>query len=118
MNRYGKALAAALLAVVTAVHTMVSDEVVTRAEWIQIAIAVVTAVSVYLVPIWEYAWMKTAIAVILAALNVLVTLIADGVSSGDLVQVLLSALTVLLVAFAPARSDVPPNPTPAARPTL
>lgn len=118
MNRYGKAVAAALLAVVTAVHTLVSDDVITRAEWIQIAIAVVTAISVYLVPILEYAWMKTAIAVVLAALNVLVTLIADGVTSGDLVQVLLSALTVLAVGFAPARSDAPPNPTPVARPTL
>jgi hypothetical protein len=118
MNRFGKAIVAALLAVVTAVHTLVSDEFITGAEWIQIAIAVVTAISVYLVPIFEYAWVKTAIAVILAALNVLVTLITDGVSSGDLVQVLMSALTVLLVAFAPARSDPPPNPTPAARPQL
>lgn len=118
MNRYGKAVAAALIAVLTAVHSMVSDDVVTRAEWIQIAIAVVTAISVYLVPIFEYAWMKTAIAVVLAALNILVTLIADGVSSGDLVQVLLSALTVIAVGFAPARSDPPPNPTPAARPQL
>lgn len=118
MNRYGKAIVAALLAVVTAAHTFASDEFITAAEWIQIAIAAVTAISVYLVPIFEYAWMKTAIAVVLAALNVLVTLIADGVTSGDLVQVLMSALTVLLVAFAPARSDVPPNPTPAARPTL
>jgi hypothetical protein len=118
MNRYGKAIAAALLAVVTAIHTMVSDEVITPAEWIQIAIAVVTAISVYLVPIFEYGWMKTAIAVVLASLNVLVTLIADGVTSGDLVQVLLSALTVLTVAFAPARSDPPPNPTPVSRPTL
>ncbi len=61
MNRFGKALAAALIAVITAVQALVSDDVVTRAEWIQIAIAVVTAVSVYLVTIWEYAWMKTAI---------------------------------------------------------
>lgn len=118
MNRYGKAVVAALLAVITAVHTFVSDEFITPAEWIQIAIAVVTAISVYLVPIWEYGWMKTAIAAILAALNVLVTLIADGVTSGDLVQVLMSALTVVLVAFAPARSDVPPNPSPVSRPTL
>ncbi len=118
MRQYGKALAAALIAVVTAVHTMVSDEVITRTEWVQIAIAVVTAISVYLVPMLEYGWMKTAIAVILAALNVLVTLIDDGVTSGDLVQVLLSALTVLLVAIAPARSDPPPNPSPVSRPTL
>lgn len=118
MNRYGKAVVAALLAAITAVHAMVSDNVITPQEWIQVAIAVVTAVSVYLVPIFEYAWMKTAIAVVLAALNVLVTLIADGVTSGDLVQVLMSALTVVLVAFAPARSDPPPNPSPVNRPTL
>lgn len=118
MNRYGKAIVAALIAVITAVHAIVSDEVVTGSEWIQISIAAVTAISVYLVPIFEYAWMKTAIAVLLAALNVLVTLIADGVTSGDLVQVLLSALTALLVAFAPARSDPPQNPTPVSRPQL
>ncbi len=118
MPNYGKSIAAALLAALTAVHTMLSDDVITQQEGVQIAIAAVTAVSVWLVPILAYAWLKTAVATILAVLNVLATLIVGGIDHGDLVQLALSALTVLAVGAAPARSDAPPTPTPMARHSL
>lgn len=118
MNKYGKAIAAAVLAVLTALHTMLSDNTITQQEGVQIAIATVTAVSVWLVPMLAYSWMKTAVAAALAFLNVLATLIVGGIDQGDIVQLMMSVLTVVAVGAAPARSDTPPTPTPMARPTL
>jgi hypothetical protein len=113
VGKYGKAVAAALLAVATAFHTMLSDNVVTQQEGVQIAIAAVTALSVWLVPMLTYPWMKTAIAAVLAGLNVLVTAIVGGIGTGDLVQVSMSVFTVLVVGAAPAHSDRPAPAGPA-----
>lgn len=116
IDKYGKSLVAALLAVVTAAHTYLADEVVTRQEWVQIAIAAVTAVSVWLVPALDYRWMKTAVAALLAGLNVLATLIVDGVTSADATEFVIAVLTVAAVGAAPARSDRTPahdSPPPA-----
>ncbi len=112
INKYGKALAAALLALLTAAHTYLADEIVTEQEWVQIAIAGFTALSVWLVPALDYPRMKTVIAVVLASLNVLATVIIDGIDQGDLVQVVMAGLTVLAVGAAPAHSDVVPGNDP------
>lgn len=50
LGLYAKALVAALLAGLTALYTALSGDGMTDAEWVTVAIAVLTAVSVYLVP--------------------------------------------------------------------
>lgn len=107
-SKYGKAIAAALLAVVSFAASVYADGIVTDDEKVQVAIAVATAVSVYLVPILGWPWMKTAISAVLAALNVLATVIIGGLDNNDMVQIIVAMLTVAAVAVTPARSDPPP----------
>lgn len=74
-------------------------------EWTQILIAAVTAVGVYIAPIIpEAPWVKTAVGFLLAGLNVLVTVIVDGVSGNDVLMIVLAALAAVGITVAPARS--------------
>ncbi len=110
MKRFGKCIAAALVAVLTALHTSLSDGTLTDQEAVQVAVATATAFSVWLVPALAYPWMKTAVAAVLATLNMMTTAIVGGIDHGDLVQLGLSALTVLAVGATPAQSDEPTHP--------
>lgn len=104
-SKYGKALAAILFAAITAVQAAVSDGHITPAEGIQIVLAAITAVGVWLVPaVPDWPWMKTAVAVLLAAGNVLVTAVARGIVPADWAELVLAALTVLGVGVTPANS--------------
>lgn len=110
---YGKSLIAAAVAVVTVILSADSQNHVNPAEWIRIAIAATTAAAVYLAPVThDYRWVKTAIAVLLSVLNVLVALILDGIQPTDWIAVALAAATALGVGVAPAVSETRP-PTPA-----
>lgn len=116
LQKYGKAFAAVAFAVVTALQATLSDGNLSTQEQVQIAIALVTAIGVWLVPITpQYGWMKTAVAALLAVLNVLATLIIGGISPADIAELVLAALTVLTVGAAPAQSD---TGTPAVRSNL
>jgi hypothetical protein len=102
---YGKAIVAFLLAVVTAVQAQLSDGRMNTGEWIQVAIAAVTALGVLIIPIHpEWTWTKTAVAALLAFLNALVAALVGGIDTSDLTQLVLSVLTVLSVGAAPALS--------------
>lgn len=106
-NVYGKALAAVILAAVTAVQAVLSDGRVTPVEWVQIAIAVVTALLVYVVPVvpaWPHA--KSVIGAVLAGLNVLVTVMVGGWNSGSATEAVLAVATAVFVRYAPAQSTV------------
>lgn len=107
-RRYGKALLAVLGLVVTAVQSAVLDGHVSEVEGVQISIAAVTAVMVWLVPILPAArQLKTIAVFVLAALNVAVTLIIGGISTADLTEMVLAGLTAIGVGYAPAQSTVP-----------
>jgi hypothetical protein len=110
LHKYGKTIVAALFAFITAIQALISDGSVTQQEGVQIAIAFFTAVSVYLVPMLGYPWAKTAVAVVLAVLNILTTAIVGGLDTGDLTGMVLAALTALGVAGASAVSDNPAGP--------
>lgn len=102
-STYGKSLIAALMLIVTAVEAALSDDHVTQAEWLQIAIAVATAASVYLVPaVPSFPAAKTIVACVLGALEAAVTLIDNGISSADWTAIVLAALTAVTVGAAPA----------------
>lgn len=104
----GKAIFAALYAIaVTAVPFFEgSGREPSPAEGVQIAIAVVTAFGVYITPLIRgAAWTKTAVAVALAALQVLVTVIVDGVSGNDVLMIAFAIAGALGIAVSPAASD-------------
>jgi hypothetical protein len=116
---YGKSITAGLVAVATAVQAAVSDSAtggrITQIELVQIAIAVVNAALVWLVPnVPAWPWVKTALAAALAALQLLTSLIVDGVSSADMSALIIAVLMVLGPATAP--STPPSTPIPPAGP--
>lgn len=109
MNRiiakYGKSLAALAAAALTALASALTDSVFTADEGIQVAIAVTTAAGVWLAPnLPQHPGIKTAIAVLLAVLNLAVSTIDGGLTGAELVNLALAALGVLGVVAAPSRS--------------
>jgi hypothetical protein len=101
---YGKAIVATAVAVFVAVHTAISDHHITNLEGIQIATAAVTAVGVWLLPEHpEWTGVKTAVAVGGALLAAMATVISQGMG-GSWPDIVIGALTVLLVGGSPARS--------------
>lgn len=106
-QKYGKAIAAVIAAALTVAYGALSgDERIDQSEWIQIAIAVTTAIGVYVVPLAPgYRWGKTAVAVVLSVLQVLATVILGGLDPHEWVALALAALTVVGVGAAPAVSS-------------
>jgi|SRR5689334_6363151 len=113
MRGFGKAIVAIIAAVLMTVYDFVDDGHLDSVEWVKVAIAFAVAVSVYLVPLTpEWPWMKTAIAVILSLLNVLVIVIVGGVSQQEIIELLIAIVTPLGIGLAPAVSanGQPSNP--------
>lgn len=110
-QRYGKSIVAAVAMFAVGIQAYVSDSHITQQEAVQITIALFTAISVWLVPVLHWAWMKTAIAVVLGVLNVMVTLIVGGIDTGDITIMIVAAATALGVGIAPAKSApaLPPD---------
>lgn len=106
LKKYGKAIIAVIGAALTVAYGALNgDQHIDPEEGVQIAIAGSTAVGVYLVPLVpEYRWAKTAVAAVLAVLQVLATVILGGLDSAEWVALVLAALTVLGVGVAPAVS--------------
>lgn len=109
---YGKSIAAVFFVLVTAVQAAASDGHLTKVEDVQIAIALTTAIGVWVIPMHpQWTWTKTSVAVLLGVLNVAVTLIMAGWVSSDWTALILAALTAAGVGSAPAESK--PALTPA-----
>lgn len=107
MTTHGKAIVAFLYAVaVAALPQLTGDRHVGPAEAVAIAIAITTAVATYLVPLAPSApWVKTAVAAVLAGLQVVATVILDGaLDSNDILLVAATVLGTLGIAIAPASS--------------
>lgn len=74
--------------------------------WVQIAIGVVTAFSVYLAPIVpDSPWTKTLIGATLAALQVLTTAVLGGIDGNEALLIAAAVAGALGIAVAPATSD-------------
>jgi hypothetical protein len=104
---YGKSWVAILYAVAIALQAALSDRTVTLVEAVQIGIALVTAAGVYMVPLTSnYKWVKTGLAVVLAMLQALATLLL-GPHSGDVWTLVITAVGAGLVLLAPATTVNP-----------
>jgi hypothetical protein len=104
---HGKSIVAFAVAVLTAVSTAAAGGHLGATEKVQVAVAVASAVGVYLVPaVPQWPWMKTAVAGLLAALNLAVSLLANqhGLASADYINLVIAALGVVAVHIAPAMS--------------
>jgi hypothetical protein len=106
MQSMGKAIIAALYAAaVIAVPLFEGNHVPSPAEWVQIVIALLTAVTVYVVPLVKgAAWVKTAVGALLAVAQVLVTVINDGINGNDGLMIVFALAGALGIYLAPADS--------------
>ncbi|MER7002196.1 hypothetical protein ABT297_03995 [Dactylosporangium sp. NPDC000555] len=118
LQRFGKAAAAVLVAALTIASSAVSDGHIDAGEGIQIAIAATTAFSVWFVPNLPSApAVKTVVAVVLAVLNAATAYIVGGLDTGEIVNLVIAGLGVLLIGAAPAQSigdNLVPRPVAAA----
>jgi hypothetical protein len=108
MQKYGKALVAVLVAAVVYAHQALGgDGHIDAQEWVSVAIAAVTALGVYVVPLAPAAtWAKTAVAVVLAVLQVLTTAILGGLGTDELLLMLITAAGAAGIWIAPAKTEV------------
>lgn len=107
-KKFGKSLTQAFAAVLVVVASVVSGGI-TEAEGIQIAIAIAGAVGVYLAPnLPQYQWIKTAMAAVSVALMTATSLITDGLTTAEIINIVLAGLGVLGVSVAPSISDTHP----------
>jgi hypothetical protein len=106
-RKYGKFIAGGLVLIVTAVQAALSDSHITDVEGVQIAIAGTNAGLIFLVPnVPQWPWAKTVLAAGLGVLQLLATLVIDGVSSADVSALFLAGLLVLS-GTAPSQSALP-----------
>jgi hypothetical protein len=105
---YGKAIAAIVATVLTAlVAAMVGDAIITVVEWVNVAIAGTGAAAVFAAPNVPGAkYTKSVLAVLTGVLMLLTSVITDGITSTEWMQLALAALGALGVYAAPY---VPPN---------
>jgi hypothetical protein len=109
---YGKATVAVLVLVAYSIQAALSDATtggkISASEAIGIAIALMMAFGVYLVPIIpQYPWTKSVIVFALAILDAAAAAIVDGWTSADLTTIVFAGATALGVAVAPARINTP-----------
>lgn len=92
-----------VMVVLLGVQTATSDGTTTDGqEWIQICIGAVTAFAVWAAAnLPGYTWIKTAVAAVLAALNIAVTAIIGGIGTGEIVNMAIAVLIALGVAAMP-----------------
>jgi hypothetical protein len=104
MQKYGKAIVAVLVAaVVYAYQALSGDGHISATEWVSVAIAGVTALGVYVVPLAPGAkWAKTAVAVVLAVLQIMTTAILGGLGTDELLLMLITAAGAAGIWIAPA----------------
>lgn len=102
-----KALVAVLMAGLVSYQTLATDGVSVQ-DWCSIAVAVIGAVGVYLIPNTPALdWAKTGVAVLLAGAQAAVQVSGDGVISGtEWLTVAIAAVGVVSVYVAPNRPAV------------
>lgn len=111
---FAKALVAVLMAALISFQTLATDGVSVQ-DWASIAVAVLTAVGVYVAPNVPAAfnWMKTLVAMLLAGAQAAVQVTAVGGIDGQ------GWLTILIAAIGVISVYVVPNKTaPAVRPAV
>ena len=110
VNKYGKAIIGFLYAVAYVVIPLVSgDGHIDRPEAVSLAIAVVTAAGVYLVPLApDRPWTKSLVAMLLAGLNVAAVVILDSrIDAQEWLMIATAALGAIGISIAPAKSEPP-----------
>lgn len=92
MKIYSKSIGMVLMTVVTAIVAALTDDKVSTAEWLNIAILGFGAASVFAAPNVPYAkYTKTVLAVLTAGLTAVVSFLTGGITTAEWLQVLVAA---------------------------
>jgi hypothetical protein len=111
MEKHGKSIIAFLYAAAFVLIPQISgDRHLDPSEAVNLAVAVVTAAGVYLVPLAPAAkWTKSVVAFLLAGLNVAATVILDNtLDPQDWLLIATAALGAIGITLAPAVSSLRP----------
>src|SRR3954469_16203118 len=93
MSKYRKALAAVVATLLSAIVAASTDNVITDVEWINVAVLGVGACAVFTAPNVPGAPVTKAIlAVLTAILTLLVSPISDGITTAEVLQLLVAGL--------------------------
>ena len=99
---YGKAVLAILGTIFTALVTALGDNHVSDSEWVNVAVLAVGTAAVFFGPNTQYArYTKTWLAALSAGLVALQSVITDGVSQAELLQIGIAVLTAAGVYLVP-----------------
>jgi hypothetical protein len=112
MSKYAKAIAAIVMAVLTALQT-VATAPFTMQTGATIAVAALTAVGVYLVPVLPgiYEWPKTIVAVLLAGAQAAVQVAgSSAITTQGWITIVIAALGVVAVQVVPNKVTARPTP--------
>ena len=104
LSRYTKAVVSILAAALVALVSALTDDVVTQVELVLVCIAIVTAVTVYLVPnlpTGPARYAKAITGFTGAGLSALVLIVADGVTLSEWLTVAVAALGGIGIAVLP-----------------
>lgn len=114
---YGKSIAALVATLLSAIlASLAGDQMISSAEWVNVAIAGVGAAAVFAAPNVPGAnYTKSILAVLAAILVVLNSSISDGVSNEEWLQMALAALGALGVYAAPYRPQLAATGRPVLR---
>lgn len=110
ISHYAKAIVYIGLAVVGVLVSALTDDVVTTAELVNVGIIGVGAVATYLVPNLPSgpgAYLKGAVAFTVAALVALQSLLTDGVTTAEWLQIAVAAFAGIGVVIVPNEPAVP-----------
>jgi hypothetical protein len=107
LQRFGKAIAAVVYFLLVAAYAALSgDNHIDPDEGVAVAIAAVTAVGVYVIPLApQMRWGKAAVAILLGVLQVLATVILGGLDGNEWILLGLTAASMVAGGVLPARSD-------------
>lgn len=93
MMKYTKSIVAVLAAILVALVAATTDNTVTTTEWINVAIAATTAAAVFTAPNVPGArYTKVVLAALGAVLVGLTSVITDGITTNEVLQLLVAAI--------------------------
>jgi len=91
-----------VMAVLTTIQQVNADNVITASEWVMVALQGLMAFNVWATAnLPQYAAMKSYVAAAIAMVSLLVSLITGGLTTNEIVNLIITGLAALGVIFTP-----------------
>jgi predicted xylose isomerase-like sugar epimerase len=91
-----------VMAVLTTIQQVNADNVITASEWVMVALQALMAFNVWATAnLPQYASMKSYVAAAIAMVSLLVSLITGGLTTNEIVNLIITGLAALGVIFTP-----------------